>query len=171
MTEEVKKAATESVSPPAEEVINLSLTPVERKYEIDGEVYTLREATGTAAMDYQNAILKCTRFGPNGKPIGFSNLANTEPMLVASCLVNSKGLKVGYNTIVGWPSRILTALYKKAKEISELDTPEVNLLHDVEDLEAGLKIAKPTDRREAIEALEKMLVRLSDEEASEDSPL
>lgn len=88
---------------------------------VKGEAYTLREASGRAAGKYRNACLECTTIGPDGKPTGFHNVADVEPLLVSLCLFDENGRNVPQARIEQWPSRVQKALFNKAKEISDLD--------------------------------------------------
>lgn len=97
------------------------LTVIEIPVNISGEKYFLREASGEAACNYRNAVLKCTKLGPEGKPSSMEGIASVEPLLVSLCLVDSEGKRVPESLVKSWPSRVVKVLYDKAKEISELD--------------------------------------------------
>lgn len=115
------------------------LTLREMPVKIAGEAYILREASEGGCAQYRNANLKCVRFNDNGKPVAFDGTASTDALLVSLCLFKIKtdadGEKTGEarvpeQVIRSWPDRIVKALAKQAKEISEL-----NLEESLEDLQ------------------------------------
>lgn len=97
---------------------------VEIPVRIEGQDYTLREASGDAACKYRNALIHGTVLGPNGKPQKLRNVADTEPLLVSLCLFDANGKNVPPERVRIWPSRIQAKLFNKAKEISDLDQQE-----------------------------------------------
>jgi hypothetical protein len=97
------------------------LSLIEVPVSIEGKKYTLREASGGAAIQYRNAMLASTKLGPGGTVTSVSGMANIEPLLVSLCLFDEKGKRVSEATIKNWPSRVLKTLFDRAKEISELD--------------------------------------------------
>ncbi len=98
-----------------------SLEFIEIPVTINGEKYTLKECSGAGACIYQNAMSKCSKF-VNGEFAGVEGpVADTQPLLVSLCLTDSKGMRVPEVVIKKWPARIVKSLYKKAKEISDLD--------------------------------------------------
>ena len=101
-----------------------TLEPIAVPVRYGGKSYTLREATGGAAVKYRNAMLACARLGPDGKPVSVSGLADLEPMLIASCLFDEQGKPVPDKTVREWPSRVLRQLFETAKRISGLDEGE-----------------------------------------------
>ena len=105
-----------------EDTISLDLSPREITFSMGDKDYILREASGDAAIAYQNALIKAVRPGPDSKATQINTgLSAIEPMLVSKCLFDSEGKPVKQETIRSWPSRIQKELYKKVKEISELD--------------------------------------------------
>jgi len=96
------------------------LTLIEKPVVVAGKAYTLREATGDASCKYRNAVLKCTRIGPDGTATALDNLADVEPLLVSLCLVDDQGHHVHQSIIRSWPSRVVKKLFEVAKNISEL---------------------------------------------------
>jgi hypothetical protein len=69
-----------------EEMCFETLAPVEVPVKIGSGRYVLREASGDAACRYQNAVLKTTKLGPDGRPTDINGLADCEPLLVSLCL-------------------------------------------------------------------------------------
>ena len=105
-----------------EELMEFDLTPVEVPVKIGGADYILREATGATSIAYQNAIINSTKPGLDGQPTQItSGLSAIEPMLVSKCLFDSENKPVKQDVIKSWPSRVQKVLYRKIKEISDLD--------------------------------------------------
>lgn len=100
-----------------------TVIPINIKNEEGGiEEYELREASGDDACRWKNAIIERTMLGPDGKPTGMKNIADTEPILVSLCLYDvSLKKKVPVSKVRSWPARVQKALFEKAKEISDLD--------------------------------------------------
>jgi hypothetical protein len=109
-----------------------SLTPNEVQVKKDGKSYILREASSDAVCRWRNAILKTTKYGPEGKPEHIDGLHDADPLLVALCLVEEVTLPngaiarqpVSVATVRSWPYRMQKALYDRAKEISDLNEVE-----------------------------------------------
>ena len=119
-----------------------SLEPIMVPVKIGTEWYALKEASGEAARKYQNALLSGASLGVDGRTssleldklaLGLDKLADIEPLLVSECLFHavydvvanrivSVGTLVGYSVIIEWPGKIISRLYAKVKEISELGT-------------------------------------------------
>jgi hypothetical protein len=112
--------------------------------DIDGEAYELREASGEAAVRYQNSQFEHTQLGPEGKPISLRGMANSEPLLVSLCLFKDEK-PVPLKTITSWPAKLQRKLAAKIKEISELDV--------VADMKTLIK--QRDDLNKQIEQLEK----------------
>lgn len=124
------------------------LEPVEIEFELFGESYLLREATADAAVKYRNAIARSASFS-DGKVTAVTNIANIEPLLVSLCVFklgkpdangNRAITPLTETTVRNWPSRLLAPLYKRIKEISELDDPVTreSLEKIIEDAQAKL---------------------------------
>lgn len=112
-----------------------------------GKHYVLREANGAAAKKFKNQQYGGVRM-ENGQLAGVKDIGELEPLLVSLCLfgaTSEEDLTAGYtrpmephkNAIEKWPSRVLTALYKKAKEISHLDEDDKVQLAIKKALERG----------------------------------
>lgn len=104
------------------------LTPIEIPVSIGKKSYTLREASAGAACRYRNFMLSCGKLGPDGKPISLGDMQDAEPLLVSLCLFESnedgKEIPVSLPAVRSWRHRIVSDLYRKAKEISGLDRPD-----------------------------------------------
>lgn len=120
----------------SDEILDFTdLTPIEIIIPIGPKKYALREASGDAAIRYRNAMLSATKIGPEGKPSGFAGMADTEPLLVSLCLFgqdpNNSAIynePIQQSTVRGWPQRVQKALYKKVKDISDLNEVEDDIL-------------------------------------------
>lgn len=136
------------------EMMRFDLAVVEVPIKIGNNDYILREASEDAVCKYRNALLKSTKLGPEGKPSAIDGMADVEPLLVSFCLFEKydhKGVQkernVSLQTIRSWPSRIVTQLFDKAKEISEIEekeTPE-ELEKQIASLQEKLEQAKAKD--------------------------
>ncbi len=118
---------TDPVETPVKTPETMDFTDITLKeipVQVGDKKYTLREATGDAACLYRNAMLRCTKLGPEGKPETITGIADAEPYLVSLCLFNEGNKPVPVATIRKWPARVQTALFDKAKEISELGEDE-----------------------------------------------
>lgn len=95
---------------------------VEVPVTIGDKRYILREANGEAAIQYKNALAKATVF-KDGKVTSIAGINDAEPLLVSLCLFNEDGSSVHVKIVRNFKNSTLEALFDKAKEISNLDTP------------------------------------------------
>ena len=112
-----------------EEIDYGDLSLIQIPVRIGGGAYVLQEADEAAAVAYQNAATKAARFNEDGNLTGVDGAADVEPLLVSRCLFDRSpaggvGSPVPLDTIKKWPARIVSKLFEKAKEISQLDTAE-----------------------------------------------
>lgn len=123
------------------------LEAVEIPVKVNGEIYTLREASGDAAFKFRNAAMKCTKLGPDGKPSSVENIADIEPLLISMCLFDSKDKPVPVAKIRSWKSRICKKLYQQILEISELEETEdeASLEKQLAEIQAKLDKARTAD--------------------------
>lgn len=132
-------------------------------FKYDGKNYVLREATGGAGKQFQNARASCIVMGQDGKPAGLRNVGNLEPMLVHLCVFEEKAegrfVQVSQATVEGWPYKVQKELFEKAKEISgiEDEDPLRNRL---------VEVLKRDDAPITFEVLQKWVMSL---EAGEDT--
>jgi len=98
-----------------------SIEEVEIPVTWKGRQYFLREATGEAHAIYQNALMASTSMSADGSVRKITGLADAEPLLVSQCLYDAGDKQVSLLIIKKWPARIVSSLYEKAKEISEID--------------------------------------------------
>lgn len=95
--------------------------------KINGKEHVVREAVGTVAAAYRNAMLKGARLGEDGKSMRMESGAEAEHVLVQGCLFDKSGRRYVLATIASWPNRVIKPLFKIAHEISDLkeaDTEE-----------------------------------------------
>lgn len=101
------------------------ITTIEMPFNLKGKSYTLREASGSAACQYRNAVMNGMTLGPDGKPVKMEGLADSEPLLVSLCVFDDRQNPIALNKVRSWPNRVVKRLYEKAKKISQLDeSPE-----------------------------------------------
>lgn len=103
----------------------LQLDPLPREVGVTmgSQRYVLRETTMAAAIAYRKAVAEMLSDG-NGKPS--SNFSELEPYLVSLCLfsVSDAGVAspVPIELVKTWPSREVGRLFRKARDLSQLDT-------------------------------------------------
>lgn len=102
----------------------------------EGDKCVLRQASGGAAVKYRAKMMggmKMSREGEGkegkmkiGGDIG--SMAASEPLLISLCLFYTEGSNEGNNVslsvVESWPNTVMKKLYKKAKDISDLDESE-----------------------------------------------
>lgn len=99
----------------------------EFKFELKGESYVAREATGDAAEKYRAASLQGSVFNTKSKDVTLGNIAKSENILVGHCVFNTNNQKVGPGVVKDWPSSVVSDLFDRIKKASRLDedqTPE-----------------------------------------------
>lgn len=104
--------------------------PVEIEYE-DGSThqFILRKANGAAIRTFRNVILSGAKI-KDDKIIGFGNMADAEPTLVAACLREltvdpATGRRLGdkpvdVHTVLAWDYKVIKELHDTVKEISDM---------------------------------------------------
>lgn len=85
--------------------------------------FTLREASEDTACNYRNMAMSKTQF-KDGKVTSVSNIADTEPILVGSCLFDSSGKAVGTEFVRSLPARIVKKLFDWVQENSDMKAKE-----------------------------------------------
>jgi hypothetical protein len=128
--------------------LDFELDIVEVPITVGGTKYVLREASGDAACKYRNAMLNCTELGPDGKPSRMGNMADTEPLLVSLCLFRADNDKpVALEVVRSWPNRVVSKIYDKAKELSEIDQDDSldGLLKQKEVLDRKIQVLMSED--------------------------
>jgi len=97
----------------------------------------LREALEDAAVKYQNARSASIVYGDDGNVSRIKNPANIEPLLVSLCLfeivrgkddsvINERPIQE--TEVRTWPSRVVSKLHEKAREISNLGNETIDSL-------------------------------------------
>jgi hypothetical protein len=143
-----------------QEEMVFDLEPIEIPIKIGGKSYILREASEGAAVGYRNLVMKAARMS-EGKIVGIDGAADVEPYLVSQCVfetdregrvrqIGDRLVNVHINTVRSWPSRVVTPLFDKIKEISDLDRetkPETKeqLLKQLEEIQNKLQKLEEAD--------------------------
>ena len=138
----------------SEELIFDSIEPIEIPVSIVGVQYVLREASGEAAVKYQNAVSKCSKF-VDGKFGGIQgDLAGTQPLLISLCLFHESSEGSGKFTtavpetkIRSWPARIQKQLYEKADITAQI----AKLQKRLEELRKASPKNSPSDTMDGCE--------------------
>ncbi len=112
------------------------LAPITVPVTIGTGTYLLKEATGDAACKFQNALLKATKLGPEGRPVSLEGLADAEPLLVSMCLfevvkitnkagdVVTQERPVPLHVVRGWKNKVQKDLFNRIKVISDIGGEE-----------------------------------------------
>lgn len=95
--------------------------------------YVLAEASEDAAVKYNNASMKATKFNEEGKAVSVDGVADVEPLLVSMCLFEAddqgkpqydkEGNLIGavaLGFVRSLPARIVKPLFERAQAISGL---------------------------------------------------
>lgn len=108
-----------------DELVFDSLAPIEIPVKAGDKRYFLREADDETASAYHDARQGCL-IVQNGTVVGSRGTAHTRRVLVAGCLYDSEGNKVGNDVVKKWPDRIVGQLFNEARRISFIqeDPPE-----------------------------------------------
>lgn len=114
---------------------DFDLTVREVPITLDGKSYTLRELDGASHAKFQSLMQAAVIFGPDGKPIGMTDVGDKGAHLIALCLFDADGVAVPVEVAAALPARVQNPLVKKIREMSELD---------MNDTEAGKAKAKET---------------------------
>lgn len=101
--------------------MKFDLTPREEKVTIGENEYTIREASVDACDRYLDAVAACYEYGENGAIKNIKGLPATASLLLSLCMTNGDGQAVDQKTVKSWPRRIQQVLFKKAKEICDVD--------------------------------------------------
>lgn len=110
----------------SEQGMEFDLSFREFPLKLSGKKYIIREANGTAATKYRNALIAGARL-KDSKVEGLEGVAKVEPLLVSECVfeLDNKGkpmdTHVPLATVIAWPSRVIKPVFNKIKEISDLD--------------------------------------------------
>ena len=107
--------------------LELEEVPVELSDSKEGvKKYTLKELNGRQRAKYLTSVNENSEdtgeTGKDGKPVvKITNFSAVQTTLLHLSLVDKEGKHPPYEEIEAWPSRVVGALYKKAREISALD--------------------------------------------------
>lgn len=113
--------------------LSFDLEPRTLKVTVGLDKFVLCEASEAAAVRYENQATKAARMS-DGKVVGVDGIADTEPLLVHLCLFfatadgaqvqldhQGRPKNVPLERVKSWPSRVVKALFEKARELSDLD--------------------------------------------------
>ena len=106
--------------------LDLESIPVELESPETGKVhkYLLKEMTGVARDQYMTFITKRLKTDESGETT-VSSFEGLQSNLLHSCLYkvddNGKESPVPIGTIQKWPSRVVEALFNRAKELSGME--------------------------------------------------
>jgi hypothetical protein len=118
-------------------VNNKKFSFIQKKIEVPVEItddngntryFILRKANGTAVKNFRNVILSGAKV-QNDKIVGFGNLADAEPVLLANCMrelvFDANGQRVGDKpvdvaTVLSWDHDVIKELHDEVKKISNL---------------------------------------------------
>jgi hypothetical protein len=98
----------------------------------NGGSFILKEASGQAKAEFTNARTRCMTL-QDGEVTGVSGVGGLEMLLVSLCLfkVDEEGIATGErvrkDTLKIWPGKVISKLFNKAKEISEIDQEDGDL--------------------------------------------
>jgi len=107
-----------------------------------GKNYTLREASGEAAVRYRNALTDSADIGEGGKVTRLKNIASVEPLLVSLCLFTESGKRLSAQGVAQlFPARVLKKIFDTAMKISGLKEAEgkESLVKQKEELEKAIQ--------------------------------
>ena len=115
MTEKKQELLVPSEYQFSSELISFPIT-------IDGNPYTVKEATSDAVAEWRNSQMRGMKLS-DGKVSGLSEVGQSEIVLVAHCVYDDRndGNHVPIHVVKGWPDRITSVLFDRIKEISNLD--------------------------------------------------
>jgi len=105
------------------EALDFTLDRNERPVTINGEAYVLVELDGKERDKYLNNVGGRVRTNKDGTPAGVRDFDGLEASLIAGSLrkiENGERVPVDVATIQGWPARVVSALFKAAKDLSAL---------------------------------------------------
>jgi hypothetical protein len=91
-----------------------------------GKNYVIREAGGGGGSAYKDAQLKGARINDEGRPVGFSNLAHADLILLSKCMyevhADGKRTPVTMDFVENvLPNRLALKFIKTAKELSGIE--------------------------------------------------
>jgi len=101
-----------------------SLEPIREDVEIGGKQYVLTEASEKAAIRWRNHAVRAAKMR-DGKVVAMGDVAEMSVLLVQLCLTEkTTGKMVPLGVLESWPSRVVKALFERAKTISDLGEVE-----------------------------------------------
>jgi len=86
--------------------------------EIDGQVYTVMEMSGTQRDAFLKTIRAKLNVKDNTDKIEVSSTGGVQVQLIATCLQDTNGVAVIKETIQEWPSKLITGLFEICQEVN-----------------------------------------------------
>lgn len=83
--------------------------------------YKLVSISGQDATTYQNARASSIKFDQQGRPVGFSKIADLAPLLVSLCLRREDGGKVSKSVVGSMPHKVQKKLFEVAQSMNQLN--------------------------------------------------
>jgi hypothetical protein len=106
------------------EVLDFDITERTLPVKIGGEGCTLHEASEAVAKSFRTLAAECGEY-EDGKLKRLHGIGKVQSFLVAACLTKDGAAgtskPVTEAEVNKWPSRVVKALFAKAKKISDLD--------------------------------------------------
>ena len=109
------------------EELSFDLDREEQKVTISGKPYVLTELSGKERDDYLNDVGNRMRTNSEGKPSGIKNFSGMQGFLISlslKCMETGEPVPVKMEEIQKWPTRLVSTLFDKAKELSALGEEE-----------------------------------------------
>lgn len=103
---------------------SLKTSTVPVTLEANGKVvdYELREMTAAARDTYLDSLGERLRVDKDGKPAGIKKFEGMQADLLTRCLFSTQQNKtVSRDEVQGWPSSVVSALFKEAQKINLLN--------------------------------------------------
>ena len=108
------------------EELCISLVRKTKKIKITGEdggtkLYTLKEMTGANRDNYVSSQIKKAKIGPDGKPVGITDVDGAQSNLIAKCIYDENDKPIPESVIAQWPASAQTAVFKVCRDMNGMD--------------------------------------------------
>lgn len=100
--------------------LTAKVVPVTLKNGDGSKTYELREMTSLVRDQFLDKLTARARLDAGGRPVGVSKFEGLQSDLLSRCLYH-EGKPVPSSEIQGWPSSVVSELYKRAQEINHLN--------------------------------------------------
>ncbi len=144
------------------EAMNFDLSVVEIPITITKKDRTkkeciLREASGDAVINYNNARSSAMKYNKDGNISGTVNISDVIPLLISSCMMAiergadgsiTNETPIQITELRSWPNRVVKSLFKKVREISDIDDDsKVSLLEQRAEIDEQLKTLEEEEEK------------------------